>query len=55
MASQSEIYEANAQACEHQARIAKDAQAKEAYLQLARSWRSLAHDIGRADHFYCHE
>ncbi len=49
MASRSEIYEANAQACERQAQVAKDAQAKESYLQLARSWRTLARDIGHSD------
>lgn len=46
MASRSEMYEANAAMCEHQARLLREPEAKEAYLELARTWRRMAHEYG---------
>jgi hypothetical protein len=45
MASRAEAYEANARVCEQQAELLHDPQARETYLELAKSWRRMARDF----------
>jgi hypothetical protein len=49
MASLAELYEANAEACERAAELFKDAEAKEAYLELANTWRRMARESDSPD------
>jgi hypothetical protein len=49
MASLAELYEANAEACERAAELFKDAEAKEAYWELANTWRRMARESDSPD------